>query len=139
MHIRYMVSLILLSLLPWIASVSWTQVPPNSVPKGKRTVLNKYLLAAQAYEKWKANPEGIKILDVRTLGEYVYVGHGPMAYHIPLKLLSDKWDPEKGRYSMPLNPGFAGIDNALFYQPNTAMIFGDAKKTITEIIAALKE
>jgi H+-translocating NAD(P) transhydrogenase subunit beta len=38
-----------------------------------------------------------------------------------------------------LNPGFAGIDNALFYQPNTAMIFGDAKKTVTEIIAAMKQ
>ena len=38
-----------------------------------------------------------------------------------------------------LNPGFAGIDNELFHQDNTAMIFGDAKQTINEIIAALKE
>jgi len=38
-----------------------------------------------------------------------------------------------------LNPGFAGIDNDLFYRDNTAMIFGDGKKTVTAIVAALKE
>jgi H+-translocating NAD(P) transhydrogenase subunit beta len=38
-----------------------------------------------------------------------------------------------------LNPGFAGIGNELFYLPNTAMIFGDAKHTVNEIIASLKE
>ena len=59
------------------------------ISRGK---LREELLAAQAYEKWKADRQGIKILDVRTLGEYVYVGHAPMAYHIPLRLLSDKWD-----------------------------------------------
>jgi len=37
-----------------------------------------------------------------------------------------------------LNPGFAGIDNELFYQDNTAMIFGDAKKTITELVTILQ-
>ena len=37
-----------------------------------------------------------------------------------------------------MNPGFAGIDNELFYRPNTMMLFGDAKATLTELVAAIK-
>jgi len=37
-----------------------------------------------------------------------------------------------------LNPGFAGVDNELFYAENASMLFGDAKATITEIVATLK-
>jgi len=37
-----------------------------------------------------------------------------------------------------LNPGFAGEDNELFYMKNTMMAFGDAKKTITNIVQLLK-
>ncbi len=35
-------------------------------------------------------------------------------------------------------PGFAGVDNELFYLPNTMMVFGDAKEVLTELLAALK-
>jgi H+-translocating NAD(P) transhydrogenase subunit beta len=35
-------------------------------------------------------------------------------------------------------PGFSGVDNELFYLPNTMMVFGDAKKVLTELITALK-
>lgn len=38
-----------------------------------------------------------------------------------------------------LNPGFAGIENPLFFLQNTTMLFGDAKKMITEIVSSLKE
>jgi len=38
-----------------------------------------------------------------------------------------------------MNPGFAGIENDLFVQPNTMMVLGDAKKTLREFIAGVKE
>ncbi|HYE76742.1 MAG TPA: NAD(P)(+) transhydrogenase (Re/Si-specific) subunit beta [bacterium] len=33
-----------------------------------------------------------------------------------------------------MNPGFAGIENELFVHPKTMMVFGDAKKTIQEMV-----
>jgi NAD(P) transhydrogenase subunit beta len=34
--------------------------------------------------------------------------------------------------------GFAGIDNALFHDEKTRMLFGDARKSLTQIAEALK-
>src|SRR6478672_2820244 len=34
--------------------------------------------------------------------------------------------------------GFAGIENELFYNPKTAMLFGDAKKSLTGLVAEVK-
>ena len=38
-----------------------------------------------------------------------------------------------------MNPGYAGIDNELYGLPNTVMLFGDAKATITKLISALDD
>ncbi|MGQ9751507.1 MAG: NAD(P)(+) transhydrogenase (Re/Si-specific) subunit beta [Thermoanaerobaculaceae bacterium] len=38
-----------------------------------------------------------------------------------------------------LNPGFAGIDNPLYYLPNTMMLFGDAKKMALSLAEALRQ
>jgi len=35
-------------------------------------------------------------------------------------------------------PGFAGVDNELFYLPNTMMVLGDAKNVLSDIIAKLR-
>jgi len=37
-----------------------------------------------------------------------------------------------------MNPGFAGIENPLFYNPKTVMLFGDAKESIVKLAAAVK-
>jgi NAD(P) transhydrogenase subunit beta len=66
-----------------------------------------------------------------------------------------KTDPASPIYGMPvldvehartvivlkrsMNPGFAGIENELFARPNTMMVFGDAKKTLTRVLAAVKD
>ena len=63
-------------------------------------------------------------------------------------------DPNSPIYGMPIlnvdesksvivlkrsmNPGFAGIENELYYSPNTAMLFGDAKSSVDSIIEELK-
>jgi NAD(P) transhydrogenase subunit beta len=65
-----------------------------------------------------------------------------------------KSDPSSPIYGMPIldvdkaksiivmkrgmNPGFAGIENALFYHPRTAMLFGDAKQSLTRLVAEIK-
>jgi H+-translocating NAD(P) transhydrogenase subunit beta len=37
-----------------------------------------------------------------------------------------------------MNPGFAGIENPLFYNPKTVMLFGDAKESILRLIQDVK-
>ena len=37
-----------------------------------------------------------------------------------------------------MRPGFAGIENELLYNPKTTLIFGDAKDTLTKILATVK-
>ena len=51
-------------------------------------------------------------------------------------------DADKAKHVVVLkrsmSAGFAGIDNALFYRPNTRMLFGDARKSLAMLVEALK-
>jgi len=63
-------------------------------------------------------------------------------------------DPSSPIYGMPIldvdkaksvivlkrsmNPGFAGIENQLFYEPRTSMLFGDAKSSLTRLVGEVK-
>jgi NAD(P) transhydrogenase subunit beta len=37
-----------------------------------------------------------------------------------------------------MRPGFSGVDNALLYDPKTILLFGDAKDSLTRLLAAVK-
>ena len=65
-----------------------------------------------------------------------------------------KTDPSSPIYGMPIldvedarhiivnkrsmNAGYAGIENELFYNPKTSMLFGDAKDALTKLITEIK-
>jgi NAD(P) transhydrogenase subunit beta len=38
-----------------------------------------------------------------------------------------------------MNPGFAGIENELFYDPKTSMLFGDAKDSLSKVVSEVKK
>ena len=78
----------------------------TELPKGKQTSLGLYVTAAEAYDKWQADPENITVLDVRTTEEYLFIGHAPMAWNIPLMSQTYEWDADKQHFAMQLNPGF---------------------------------
>lgn len=42
-------------------------------------------------------------------------------------------------FKRSLNAGYAGIDNQLFYGPNSYLFFGDAKQSLEQLLKALKE
>lgn len=74
--------------------------------KEKQTTLGLYVTSREAYEKWKAEPDRIKIIDVRTPEEYLFVGHFAMAWKIPLAAQSYEWDAEKKHFPMKPLPDF---------------------------------
>ena len=62
----------------------------GQLPERKQTTLGLYADAAQSYEMWKADPERVKIIDVRTPEEYGFIGHPDTAWNIPFAFVTYK-------------------------------------------------
>lgn len=89
------------SYIPSVATAAETPIPES-----KQTTLGLYVTAAEAYDRWKAAPESVKIIDVRTPEEYVVVGHPAMALNIPFAFLTYQQKEGKFEYGSTPNTEF---------------------------------
>jgi rhodanese-related sulfurtransferase len=112
---RVQVSLILIAaiIFPAIVSVVGAQTgKPTSVagnsplPKEKQTTLGLYVTAKEAYEKWKAAPDKVKVIDVRTPEEYAFIGHPEMVWNIPLAFVTYQRKDGKTEHGAKMNTDF---------------------------------
>lgn len=92
------------------------------VPRAKQTSLGLYLTAREAYGRWKADPARVKILDVRTPEEFVFVGHAAPAWNVPLMLQTWAWDAGGRNLAMIPNPEFLDRVRALFKPTDTLVV-----------------
>ena len=76
------------------------------VAEEKQTVLGLYISAEEAFQQWRADPAQVKILDVRTPEEYIFVGHAEMAINIPLAFQSYRWNTNDKSFEFKTNPDF---------------------------------
>ena len=99
----------------------------TDVPEANRTSLGLYVTPTDAYAMWKAQPDLVHILDVRTFEEYIFGGHFEMAKNIPL--VFPRYDPDGP--SMPgrppgcsgeLNPAFVTTAAELYAPADTILV-----------------
>ena len=106
----------------FITPIAMGQQETQELPKAKQTSLGLYVTAKEAYDKWLAAPDAVTVLDVRTLEEYLYIGHAPMAWNIPLMFQTNEWDAEKERFSMQPNPEFLTLVKEVAAPTDTIMV-----------------
>ena len=110
-----------------------------SPPKGKQTSLELYVTSKEAYEKWKAAPDKVHVLDVRTPEEYIYIGHPEMAWNIPLALQTYKWNETRESFAMRVNPDFLNQVKEVVKPDDTILMIcrsGGRSAKATNLLAA---
>jgi len=83
-----------------------TMTTKPQLPKNKQTTLGLYVTAAQAYEKWKASPDKVTVIDVRTPEEYAFIGHPEMVWNIPLAFVTYQRKDGKTEHGVKMNDDF---------------------------------
>ena len=96
--------------------------PHVDVPKGKQTVLGLYVTAREAYEQYRAAPDRVKIIDVRTPEEFMWVGHAPIAWKIPFVAVTYQWDADKKQFPVHPLPDFLARVRQVATPDDTLMV-----------------
>jgi rhodanese-related sulfurtransferase len=96
--------------------------PGANLPKGKQTVLGLYVTAREAYEQYRAAPDKVKIIDVRTPEEFMWVGHAPIAWKIPFVAVTYQWDAGKKQFPVRPLPDFLARVQRIATPDDTLMV-----------------
>lgn len=96
--------------------------PKANLPKGKQTALGLYVTAKEAFEQYQAAPDKIKIIDVRTHEEFLFIGSPPMAWRIPVLTQSYAWNDETKNFPMAPLPDFAARVQTVAQPADTLMV-----------------
>jgi len=95
--------------------------------------------AAQAYEKWKAAPDKVKVIDVRTPEEYAFIGHPEMAWNIPFAFVTYQRKEGKTEYGPKMNPDFVAEVTNIAKPTDTLLVMcrsGDRSARAVNLLAA---
>jgi rhodanese-related sulfurtransferase len=114
-------------------------VSTTPLPKGKQTTLGLYVTAAQAHDMWKAAPDKVKLIDVRTPEEYAFVGHAEMAWNIPYAFVTYLRKDGKTEFGPKLNPAFVDEVKRLTRPGDTLLVMcrsGDRSARAVDLLAA---
>lgn len=105
-----------------ISSDTITSMKNYQLPKEKETTLGLYVTSKEAYTMWLSAPDKIKIIDVRTPEEYIFIGHAEKAWNIPLAFQSYDWDTEKNQFKFTPNPDFLSGVQTISGTKDTLMV-----------------
>jgi len=111
-------AIVILMLLSWLP----LSLAKSTLPVQKQTVLGLYVTAKESYEMWLADKNRIKILDVRTPEEYIFIGHAPMAQNIPFQLFNYKMAVRNKGPLMKANPNFIAEVVQKFKKSDTILV-----------------
>jgi rhodanese-related sulfurtransferase len=111
-----------------------------TVPKDKQTNLGLYVTARQAYEMWKADPDRVKIIDVRTPEEFGFIGHPEAAWNVPVAFVTYRRAGGKTEYGPQPNPDFVAEVKKLAGPQDTLLVLcrsgSRSAKAVDQLAAA---
>jgi len=112
----------------------------RKLPEGKQTTLGLYVTAKDAYEMWKAAPDDVTVIDVRTPEEYALIGHAEMAWNVPLGFITYQRTNGKFEHGVNMNPDFVAEVKGLSDPTATLLVMcrsgGRSAMAVNQLAAA---
>ncbi len=144
---RYLLCIVMIAVLCGSTTISFSgeNGKPGStaedlqLPERKQTTLGLYVTAAQAYEMWKAAPDRVTVIDVRTPEEYAFVGHPEMAWNIPMAFVTYQRKDGKTEYNVNMNSALVDEVKRIAEPDDILLVTcrsGDRSAKVVEMLAA---